>query len=73
MELTIEEIETGKDQIYIRESGPLVIRETGGMDYACAVILLRNIGEKKDTTSLEREALGVAIRILRQNSGSKRS
>lgn len=50
---------------------PFIIRESG-LDYACTALLLRNIGEKKDTTSLEREALSVAIRIL-QRDKDKRS
>ncbi len=73
MELTIEAIKTGKEHIYMQESRPFVIRETGGLDYTCAVVLLRNLGEKKDTTSLEREALAVAIRLLQQNIATKKS
>ncbi|MDP2766313.1 MAG: hypothetical protein Q8O41_02530 [Candidatus Methanoperedens sp.] len=72
MELTNERIDTGRDCKYMQDSQEcpsFVIRESAGLDYACAAILLRNLGERKDTTSLEREALSAAIRLL-QRSGS---
>ena len=71
MELTIETIKDEKQQNYMQECRPFVIRETSGMDYSAAVVLLRNLGEKKDTTSLEREALAAAIRLLQQNTAKK--
>ncbi len=43
-----------------------IIREAGNPDYRSAVVLLRNLAEKKDTTSLERDALSSAVRLLRQ-------
>ncbi len=43
-----------------------IIRETGNPDYRSAVVLLRNLAEKKDTTTLERDALSSAVRLLRQ-------
>ncbi len=69
MELTIERIDTGRDCKYmqdIQECPSFVIKESTGMDCACASVLLRNIGERKDTTSLEREALSAAIRLLQR-------
>lgn len=74
MELTIERIDTGRDCKYmqdIQECPSFIMREADGMDYACAVVLLRNLGEKKDTTSLEREALSAAIRLLQRNIDAK--
>lgn len=74
MELTIERIDTGRDCKYMRniqESPSFVVRESG-LDYACAVVLLRNIGERKDTTSLEREALSAGVRLLQRDIDAKR-
>ena len=75
MELTIERIDTGRDCKYMRniqESPSFVVRESAGMDYACASVLLRNMGERKDTTSLEREALSAAILLLQRDIDAKR-
>lgn len=75
MELTIERIDIGKDCKYMQNSQEcpsFVIRESVGLDYACAAVLLRNIGERKDTTSLEREALSAAIRLLQRDVDAKR-
>lgn len=44
-----------------------IIREPKGMDYASAAILLRNLSERRDVTSLEREALSVAVRLLQRS------
>ena len=68
MELTIERIDIGKDCKYMQnmECPSFVIRESVGLDYACAAVLLRNMGERKETTSLEREALSAAIRLLQR-------
>lgn len=74
MELTIERIDTGRDCKYmqdIQECPSFIMREAAGMEYACAAVLLRNLGEKKDTTSLEREALSAAIRLLQRNIDAK--
>lgn len=70
MELTIERIETARDCKYvqdIQECTLLVIRESSGLDYASGAVLLRNLAERKETTSLEREALSTAVRLLRRN------
>ena len=48
-----------------------ILKESDNPDYRSAVVLLRNIVEKKDTTSLEKEALSVAVRLLRQNMEKK--
>jgi hypothetical protein len=75
MELTIERIDIGKDCKYMQnsqESPSFVVRESAGLDYACAAVLLRNIGERKDTTSLEREALSAAIRLLQRDVDAER-
>ena len=48
-----------------------ILKESDNPDYRSAVVLLRNIVEKKDTTSLEKEALSVAVRLLRQNMEEK--
>ncbi len=74
MELILERAEPMKDCKYtqdMQEHRPLLIREADGMDYRSTVVLLRNLGEKKDITSLEREALAAAIRLLRQNIEKK--
>jgi hypothetical protein len=70
MELTIERIDIGKDCKYTQNSPSFVIREAS-LDYTCTMMLLRNIGDKKDTTSLEREALSAAIRLLKRNIDNK--
>ncbi len=44
-----------------------------GMDYASAMMLLRNIGERKDTTMLEREAIATAVRLLKNNVEIRKS
>ncbi|MFZ2411744.1 MAG: hypothetical protein WAW23_09260 [Candidatus Methanoperedens sp.] len=75
MELTIERIDTGRDCKYMQNSQEcpsFVIREASGLDYACAAVLLRNLGERKETTSLEREALSAAIRLLQRDIEAKR-
>ncbi len=74
MELTIERIDTGRDCKYmqnIQKCPSFVIRESG-LDYVCAAVLLRNMGERKDTTSLEREALSAGIRLLQRDIDAKR-
>ncbi len=76
MELIIERAEPMKGCKYtqdMQEHRPLLIREADGMDYRSTVVLLRNLGERKDTTSLEREALAAAVRLLRQNFEAKNS
>ncbi len=68
-ELIIEGAELVKGCKYsqdMQEHKSFLIREADGMDYRSAVVLLRNLGEKKDITPLEREALAAAIRIIRQ-------
>ncbi len=68
MELTIERMDIGSEYMQrSQECNLFAIRESVGMEYACVAVLLRNIGEKKDTTSLEREALSVAVRLLKRN------
>ncbi len=57
---------------YIQDCASFVMRESG-MDYASAMVLLRNIGERKDTTSLEREAIATAVRLLKNNMEVKES
>ncbi len=74
MELIIERAEPMKGCKYtqdMQEHRPLLIREADGMDYRSTIVLLRNLGEKKDITSLEREALAAAVRLLRQNIEKK--
>ena len=68
MEITIE-----RDCKYTsdREYGQFVIMESGDQDYGSAVVLLRNLAERRDITSLEREALSTAIRVLRQDMDAK--
>ena len=56
-----------------RECRPFVIRESSGMDYGSAMVLLKNLGERKDTTSLERGALSAAIRLLQHNIDAEKS
>jgi thermostable 8-oxoguanine DNA glycosylase len=76
MELIIERAEPMKDCKYMQdmqEHRPLLIREADGMDHRSTVVLLRNLGERKDITSLEREALAAAVRLLRQNFEAKNS
>ena len=75
MELIIEGTEPVKDCKYtqaIQEHMSLLVREADGMDYMSTVVLLRNLGEKKDITPLERDALAAAIRLLRQNIETKK-
>lgn len=73
MQLVIEDAKLVKDCKYTEEERrPLMLRETEGMDYNSAVVLLRNLGDKKDTTPLEREALASAVRILRKNIDTKK-
>jgi hypothetical protein len=75
MELTIERAEPVRDCKYTQNMQgckSFIVRETGGMDYSSAVVLLRNLGEKKDITPLEREALATAIRLLRQSMGTEK-
>lgn len=68
MDLTIERMNKEMDWMYAKNVGEcFIVRESDSPDYRSAVILLRNMVEKKDTTSLEREALSAAVRILRQN------
>jgi hypothetical protein len=58
--------------IYMQDvQGQFFIRESGGMDYSSAIVLLRNLGERKDITSMERDALSVALRSLQ--SAAKKS
>ncbi len=63
MELTIERTDTGYLQD-IRGRNEFIIREPAAIDYASAAVLLLNLAERKDTTSLEREALSAAIQLL---------
>ncbi len=73
MEITIERTDVGRDCRYMEEvhgCKPFVIKESGSIDYACATVLLRNLGERKDTTSLERDALSAAILALRSDTGA---
>jgi thermostable 8-oxoguanine DNA glycosylase len=75
MELIIEGTELVKDCKYtqdMQEHRSFLIREADGMDYRSTVVLLRNLGEKKDITPLEREALAAAVRLLRQNIEAKK-
>lgn len=76
MELIIERAEPMKDCKYtqdMQEHMLFLVKESDGMDYRSTVVLLRNLGEKKDITPLEREALAAAIRLLRQNIEKKNS
>jgi hypothetical protein len=73
MELTIERIDIERNCEYtqnIKECPEFIMREAA-LDYTCAMMLLRNIGERKDTTSLEREAISAAIRLLKRNIDNK--
>ena len=69
MELTIERTDTGYLQD-IMERHDFIIREPAAIDYASAAVLLLNLAERKDTTSLERGALSAAIQLL--HSGIKK-
>ncbi|GFO96596.1 uncharacterized protein ig2599ANME_0785 [groundwater metagenome] len=72
MDLTIERMDTEKDCIYEKNVEEcFILRESDSPDYRSAVVLLRNMVEKKDTTSLEREALSAAVRLLKQNMEDK--
>lgn len=76
MELAIERVEIERDCIYmqdIQECKQFVIRESSGLDYSSTVVLLRNLGERKDTTSLERDALSTAIRLIQHNIEDRKS
>jgi hypothetical protein len=53
--------------IYMQDvQGQFFIRESGGTDYSSAIVLLRNLGERKDITAMERDALSVALRSLQR-------
>ncbi len=69
MELSIERLELERACRYMQndQESASMVRESGSPDYSSAVVLLRNLGEKRDTTSLEREALLAAVRLLKQN------
>ncbi len=72
MDLNIERMDKEMDHMYAKNTGEcFIVRESESPDYRSAVVLLRNMVEKKDTTSLEREALSAAVRILRQNMADK--
>ncbi|MDP2754218.1 MAG: hypothetical protein Q8P40_07495 [Nitrospirota bacterium] len=72
MDLTIERMDKEMDCMYAKNVEEcFIVRESDSPDYRSAVVLLRNMVEKKDTTSLEREALSVAVRLLRQNMEDK--
>lgn len=72
MDLTIERIDTQMECMYAKNAGEcFILRESDSPDYNSAVVLLRNMAEKKDTTPLEKEALSVAVRLLRQNTEEK--
>jgi hypothetical protein len=65
MELIIKSAGIERNSIYMQDAqGQFFIRESGGIDYSSAIILLRNLGERKDITSMERDALSVALRSL---------
>lgn len=73
MELIMEKIELERECKYNIQECPLsLIRESPGMDYTGAALLLRNLGEKRDTTPLEREALSAAIRLLQRDACAKK-
>jgi len=60
------------DCLYAKNFGEcFILRESESPDYRSTVVLLRNMVEKKDTTQLEKEALAVAVRLLRQNMEEK--
>lgn len=72
MDLNIERMNKEMDWKYAKNVEEcFIVRESDSPDYRSAVVLLRNMVEKKDTTSLEREALSAAVRILRQNMADK--
>ncbi len=72
MDLTNKRMETTMDCMYAKNVEEcFILRESDSPDYRSAVVLLRNMVEKKDTTSLEKEALSVAVRLLRQNIEEK--
>ncbi|KCZ72155.1 hypothetical protein ANME2D_01559 [Candidatus Methanoperedens nitroreducens] len=52
---------------------PFVIMESSSQDYSSTVVLLRNLAEKKDITSLERKALAIAIKLIQSNIEPKKS
>ena len=58
--------------IYVKNMDePFIIMEHDAPDYRSAVVLLRNLAEKKETTSLEREALSSAVRVMKQKIEEK--
>ncbi len=72
MDLTIERMDTTMDCMYAKNVKEFfILRESDNPDYRSAVILLRNMVEKKDTTPLEKEALSVAVRLIKQNMEEK--
>lgn len=72
MDLTIERMDTEREGMYVKNiSECFILREKASPDYRSAEVLLRNLVEKKDTTSLEREALSAAVRLLKQNTEEK--
>jgi hypothetical protein len=72
MDLTIERIDRTMDRMYANVGECFILRESDSPDYRSAVVLLRNMVEKKDTTSLEKDALSVAVRLLRQKEEKNR-
>lgn len=72
MEFVIDEIGTEMDFLYMKNiNEPFIIRETDSTDYTSAIVLLRNLGEKREITSLEREALLSAVRLIKQKMNEK--
>ncbi|MCZ7357285.1 MAG: hypothetical protein O8C66_10385 [Candidatus Methanoperedens sp.] len=67
MELIIKSAGIERNGIYMQDvQGQFFIRESGGIDYSSAIVLLRNLGERKEITSMERDALSVALRSLQR-------
>lgn len=74
MEFLIDKIGTEMDCLYMKNiNEPFIIRETDSTDYTSAIVLLRNLGEKREITSLEREALLSAVRLIKQKMDEKDS
>lgn len=76
MEITIERTDVGRDCKYmeeVHEFKPFIIRESSNMDYTCSIVLLRNLAERKDITTLERDALSAAIRALQRDTGAEKT
>jgi hypothetical protein len=72
MDLPIEIMDRTMDYMYANNVGEcFIMKESDSPDYRSAVVLLRNMVEKKDTTSLEKEALSVAVRLLGQKLEEK--